>query len=238
MIEILKNRTFLIILSVVVIIAAIPAVYFYKQYKNSQTMLSNLQSGKQEELLKTVESVGKLMLLPADETPVLAVVSDKEKLNSQSFFSRAENGDSALIYPKAKKVILYRPSINKIIEVSNISINSNESTQAAAESTATAGAELKAPEAVALAIYNGTKTAGLAGRTKDRLKSKFPDFNTVVVADAKNNYSNTIVIDVSKKNKTAAGQLAAYLNAKVTEMPQEEKQPLADILIIIGSDSK
>lgn len=66
-------------------------------------------------------AVGKHYLLPFDETPALATVEDKSKLTSE-FLRSAENGDKMLIYKNAKKVILYRPSIDRIIEVGPVSI--------------------------------------------------------------------------------------------------------------------
>lgn len=73
---------------------------------------------KKERSDNLIEKVGKLIELPANQTPVLGTVTDKEKIKDQSFFSRAENGDRVLIFSEAKRVILYRPSTNKIIEVS------------------------------------------------------------------------------------------------------------------------
>lgn len=64
------------------------------------------------------------MELPAGEQPTLATVADQEKLKGQDFFSHAQNGDKLLIYPKAKKAILYRPSTGKIIEVTNLTSGS------------------------------------------------------------------------------------------------------------------
>ncbi len=64
--------------------------------------------------------VGRHYVLPNEE-PALATVEDKTKLNSD-FLRSAENGDKLLIYQKSKKVILYRPGIDRIIEVGPISI--------------------------------------------------------------------------------------------------------------------
>ena len=51
----------------------------------------------------------------------LATVSDPELLKNKSFFLSSEKGDRVLIFSKIGKAILYRPSINKIVEV--VSIN-------------------------------------------------------------------------------------------------------------------
>jgi hypothetical protein len=62
-------------------------------------------------------TVGTLITLPADETPVIATVADPAQLQSQPFFKHAQKGDKALLYMKAQKAILYRPIEQKIIEV-------------------------------------------------------------------------------------------------------------------------
>lgn len=75
----------------------------------------------QEENKALVEKVGTLIALPNNETPTIATVNDLDKLSSQPFFDNAELGDKVLIYAKAKKAVLYRPSQNKIIELAPLS---------------------------------------------------------------------------------------------------------------------
>lgn len=76
-------------------------------------------------LAETVEKVGKLMVLPDDETPTLAAVSDVEQLREQPFFAKAVNGDKVLIYTKNRLAILYRPSTNKIVAVGTVNLNTS-----------------------------------------------------------------------------------------------------------------
>jgi len=64
-----------------------------------------------------VSDVSKIYLLPEGETPTIATVTDPNKLKSKIFFANAKSGDKVLIYKKADRVILYRPSENKIINV-------------------------------------------------------------------------------------------------------------------------
>ena len=68
---------------------------------------------------------GKLIDLP-NETPTVATVTDSKKLKDQPFFSKVENGDKVLIFTKAKKAILFRPSTNKILDVAPLTITNNQ----------------------------------------------------------------------------------------------------------------
>ena len=86
----------------------------------SGILFFKLQQKNLDHTPKIINQVGKLMLLPIDETPTVATIADKNKLADQPFFTQAENGDSILIYLKAQRAILYRPSINKIIDISPI----------------------------------------------------------------------------------------------------------------------
>lgn len=95
------------------------AVYFYKQYsflKNSPQAIAK------KEIQQLVEEVGRLIVLPEGEEPTVATVSDPEKLKNQVFFINAKKGYKVLIYPNARKVILYDPAARKIVEVAPVNI--------------------------------------------------------------------------------------------------------------------
>ena len=112
------NKKFFYLLVILLIAIVAGSYYFYTRYQNSQKLLRQSATVSQGEAENIVASVGSLMQLPKNENPTIATVSDKEKLKGQPFFANAQNGDKVLIYTKAKKAILYRPSANKIIEVS------------------------------------------------------------------------------------------------------------------------
>jgi hypothetical protein len=67
-----------------------------------------------------IAQVGKLMLLPENEQPAIATVTDLNPLSGQAFFANASIGDVVLMYKGARKAILYSPQKNKIIEVAPI----------------------------------------------------------------------------------------------------------------------
>lgn len=126
-----KPKKWLKWLLLLLVIAAIGVFgYLYYDARQEIQRLSDPQAAAEEETKRLTEKVGELIELPADETPTIATVIDKERLNDQPFFARAENQDRVLIYTQARKAILYRPSTNKIIEVAPINIGNNQQGQA------------------------------------------------------------------------------------------------------------
>lgn len=112
------NKKFFYLLVIIIIAIIAGSSYFYIRYQNAQKLLGSPASVSRDEVEEIVASVGSLMELPKNEDPTIATVSNKEKLADQPFFNNAQNGDKVLIYTKSKKAIIYRPSTNKIIEVS------------------------------------------------------------------------------------------------------------------------
>jgi hypothetical protein len=115
------------IIAVVVILAAGGGAYYlYTQNMALQSKIRELQSDPkvvaQQEVKNAVEMVAKVVALPDGEDPVVATVTDKEKLKDQAFFAKAENGDKVLIYAKAKRIYLFRPSENKLLEAAPLNI--------------------------------------------------------------------------------------------------------------------
>lgn len=90
--------------------------------KQENSRLQNPQEASKAEAEELKKEVSKLIELPTDESPTIATVVDASKLKEQAFFANAENGDRVLLFPKAKKAVLYRPSTKKIIEVAPINL--------------------------------------------------------------------------------------------------------------------
>ncbi len=105
------RRYFPALLVVLVILLAITSTYFYKKSK------TNPDAATQAEVKSLVEKVSRLLIVPTDETPTVATVSDPDALKNQAFFADAKKGDKVLIYSNAKKAVLYDPSVDKIVNV-------------------------------------------------------------------------------------------------------------------------
>ncbi len=124
-----KKKLILIVVLTVLSILLIGGGFYYYTYKTSplpfkinKAKLSEGITSDQtnlDEISGVVNEVKKIMLLP-DETPILATVTDLEKVKNQTFFEKAALGDKVLIYMQAKKAILYRPSQKMIIEVGRV----------------------------------------------------------------------------------------------------------------------
>lgn len=109
-----ENRVALILGVLLVVTLVVVVVLMLKMKAPVDDQVKDLQ--------KTIAKVSRLIVLPADEQPTLATVSDIEKLKDQPFFTNAKNGDKVLIYPRSLKAILYSPSQDKIIEVSSVNV--------------------------------------------------------------------------------------------------------------------
>jgi hypothetical protein len=86
----------------------------YAWYVSRGAVVSNAETAA------IVEEVGLLMLLPSDEQPTIATVTNLESLADQPFFRNAKLGDVVLMYPTSQRAILYSPGENMIIEVAPI----------------------------------------------------------------------------------------------------------------------
>ncbi|OGH86685.1 MAG: hypothetical protein A2469_01040 [Candidatus Magasanikbacteria bacterium RIFOXYC2_FULL_40_16] len=118
--KISKTTKILILVLVVTIIALGTAMYFMS--KRLDELKTNPQKVGQEELESTLEMVGKIMVLPVNEQPTLATVTDLAPLKDQPFFANAKIGDKVLLYTASRKAILYDPVANKIVEVAPINL--------------------------------------------------------------------------------------------------------------------
>lgn len=99
------------------------AGYFFWQY---QDLRNNPERVTKQEIAVITQDLAKLIDLPDGETPTLATIEDASKFDNQQFFVDAQNGDKILIYTEAKKVILYRQSNNRIINIGSIAITTSD----------------------------------------------------------------------------------------------------------------
>jgi hypothetical protein len=199
------------------------SVYFYREYKRVK---ENPDLISKEEVRSITDEIGRFIDLPSDEDPTLATVTDIEKLKDQEFFKNAQNGDKVLIYTRARKAILYRPSTGKIIEFAPLVIGEQNPEQTQNQQQA---------EPATVVIYNGTKTVGLTNEYEEKLAQ----IEGLSVKDrsnaAKNDYTQTFVIDITGNHVDTVQKITQLLDGETLDaIPDGEAEPQADILIIAG----
>lgn len=218
-----KFRRFVIIFTVIMLIGGVAiSAYYFNKYRAAKAD-PNVEA--QRETKKLVAAVGKLMELPVDEVPTAATIADKNKLKDQPFFAKAENGDKLLAYTKSMQAILYRPSTNKIINVAPITIGQQNDT----------GKDKQTALSLKVAYYNGTGTSGFSSQMEKTVKTAYASYQTVTLTNATHrDYKQTLIVDISGIHQKEALSLANLLGGKVSSLPDGEKRPEADILIVAG----
>jgi hypothetical protein len=253
--NILKRHWKIIVLATVALIFLMMAganVFFYREWREFK---SGKNGNSQNDVAAITKKIGKFMELPADETPTIATVSDREKLKEQPFFTKAQNGDKVLIYTKSQKAILYRPSANQIIEVMNLSANNTGSVVADSqqpvnketapeaqpaseqqgENLANTEPGLNENKVFKVAVLNGTSIKGVAKTLSDKI-AQVKNVEIGTTGNAKGNYKSTLVIDVTGGNGEKAREIASLINGTVADFPAVEIKPDADILVIGGNE--
>ena len=107
----------------VIVVGAL--IYGYIDAKSDVKRLSNPAEASKLEKTELVVKTSQLIELPKNEEPTIATVKDVSKLQSQTFFKNAQNGDKVLIYTQAKRAILYRPSTDKVIESAPVNLGNS-----------------------------------------------------------------------------------------------------------------
>ena len=116
--------TALIILLILALLGGLG--YVSKLYLDTHNKLISLQDSAASQVdnltpvqvQALVQEVGRHIMLPADKPQVVTITNVDQLKIGQPFFDPAQNGDKLLVY--MTKVILYRASIDKVIDVAQI----------------------------------------------------------------------------------------------------------------------
>ena len=102
----LHSRNGIVFAMSIICIIAFAVVAFTQKWQDEVQLLTN--------------RVGAHMVLPEKERPTVATVTDISKLEGEPAFVDAVNGDRVLAYPLARELIVYRPSLDRIVSVATI----------------------------------------------------------------------------------------------------------------------
>lgn len=262
-IELSRNLLFIIFITVIIVIAIAPSAFFYKKYSDAQKILKDPTELIKLENKALIAKVGKIIDLPEGEEPEVRTIVNKADLSGQPFFAKAENGDKILVYSQAKKAYIYRPSLNKIINVApvNLAIASPAPAVASAQTSlisptlfTPSGSEGPTPlispislisptvpiSQIKFFLLNGTTKIGLTQKYEPVLKKSLS--NAVIVdrdSAKKNDYTKSILILINESKGKEAEQISKALNLPLEKLPEGEEKPKdTDFLIILGTDKQ
>jgi len=128
--ELMKSKKAImtaIIVTILIITAGVVVAKsdFFEAYKLGRQMQEQQrnQSKSSEEDKKVLKDLKKIILLPEDVTPTMAVISDIEALKKShpDFFVSAKNGDRVIAY--SNLTIVYDWKANKIINIGPLQLN-------------------------------------------------------------------------------------------------------------------
>ena len=223
-----KNK--IIILIIGLLILGSGGFLIYKSGLLEKTGLIKKEKNEVEIIMKRISEV---FLLPS-EIPTVATISDKEKLKGQAFFDKAENGDKLLLFTNSNLAILYRDSIKKIIEISQISVANSPQIEMAPTIVPTE--TLKEDLKIKVALYNGSQKVGQTTKFEKEILEKVGNFEVIKKIDAKNNYEKSLVVDISGNYSEVAKSLAEKIDGEIAPLPEGEINIETDLLIIIGEN--
>lgn len=245
----LRTRRSAVILFILVLGGAL---YYYSQWRAVRAQLQDLAAQSQQtsvedrvaqqqaiEVRQVVERVGEIVLLPRDEEPTVATLVNKSEIReNQDFFRDAENGDKILVYKRAHKAFLYRPSAHLLINAAPLG-GSDQSEQAGVVTGEGATITPRPPDRPAtIVIRNGTTRGGAAALFEAQLVSAFDDRVAVLgLEKAVSTHPESQIILLQSDFAGVAAAIADKLDLTVSRLPAEETKPAADILIIIGADA-
>jgi len=222
-----KRRALKIILSLLLIIFV--AFGIYAALENAgyiRALQLAFQIQKQTALSaedkQVLSQLKKIILLPEDITPTMAVITDIEFLKKQQpgFFTNAKNNDRLIIYPD--QAIIFDAAANKIIKVGPVQIAQNQ----------------PQVQPVNFAIYNSLKDDPANVKTTEMETKIKTAFNNAVVTvkanSAKYDYPKTLVIDLVGNNPEIQ-KIADAVGGNISGVPIGEKKPEGvAVLVIIG----
>lgn len=209
-------------------------VYVFKVQRDSRLAreeLNKIKNSPQElakqETERLLSQLEKLIVLPGDEQPTIATVTDIDKLKDQPFFVNGKVGDKVIIYTQAQKAILFRPAESKIVEVAPF-VGSPQIAKAAV-----AGETISV---LTVEIRNGSGRSGVAGNLKTELEQT-GKYQIVKVGNAAKVYGQSLVVYRDKASQAAAQDLAKSLGGVAdSSLPESETGSQAEVLIIIGKE--
>lgn len=207
------------------LITLVLCIYFFVQYQRVSILLRSPNAALVQEGDEIMQIIRPAIHIAKDEKPTIATVADTTKLVGQPFFERAENGDKVLIFKTSNTVVLYRPSIKKIIAVSSIPKGDQTTLPSTTQNNSMP---------LRIAVLNGSRVNGVAKKTAEAILKQVENVTIVEEETAdKKSYTKAQVVYTTPQAHVVAAQIAELLSGEITtKLPDGEKGYNADIVVI------
>jgi hypothetical protein len=242
-----KDKPFLIFAFVFGILAVVLLIMIISNILNKSGNAKNASSApssstpSSEETVKILAKVKTHLVLPDEEPKVISLVNIDLLKKDQPFFALAKDGDKLLIY--SKKVILYDPVIDRIVDIAQIRISPpSTAIQPSLKPSVIPPTSPPSPTPTVevkkykVSLYLTPDSADSEKKARGAI-NKLSQFEIAGTAKTKkSNYQNNIVVNLKGVKGDAATSLAEVLSATVAELPKEESPPTLDrdFLVIIA----
>lgn len=125
-------RVIALLLAILVIFGG--SFLFVRKNVSARALFGLKPKTEQEAVSRYLAQLGKLMILPVDDAPVLATVEDPDALiKQQAFFQGSIKGDVVLIFPKTARAILFSPSRDRIVNAGPVIQNDKQKDEQATQ---------------------------------------------------------------------------------------------------------
>lgn len=118
-----KNKLLGFVVFVILLGLAGGTVFLYTKYSETKKEVEKLSTVQgQQELSKTqtqalLGEMRQIIIMPDNEDPVVATITDINQLKDKEFYKDAQNGDRVVVFANAKKAYIYSPERKLIVNV-------------------------------------------------------------------------------------------------------------------------
>lgn len=123
-----KKLTMALIGCGAIILALLVLVGFLLWGKDASSTSDSSKTKDKKESSRVIKEVSELYIVPTKEDPTVAAIKDKSKLSNQEFFKDAQNGDYLVVYSKAGLALIYRESVDRLVNAGPINADASQST--------------------------------------------------------------------------------------------------------------
>jgi len=109
-----RAKKAIILLAVMCCASTGAGVFFYLQFTGAQAKIN-----EKDDLVKRVSSIVEV----PDESPSIMTVADTSRLQNRQLAAKLSNDDVLLVFAQNHRLVVYRPSTGKVVDILTFSSN-------------------------------------------------------------------------------------------------------------------